>query len=272
MPGVKEVIQLAQSEIGYLEKSKEAFSLYGSDCLYQKTKFAGADNYTKYSYELRNAGLGHPNGQPWCMSWICWTLYKVMGAEEANRLLCGMLSSASTMDTKNAMIRAGRQVPLNTAKAGDIVFRSRNGGGHVGLVVGRAGDGRIITIEGNTSKTDATAWNGGAVAQHTGGSWEWCCRPDYKDDEGFRWIQSAGKWYYQDGQGRNWHGWAKIRETDGALLHWYWFDWNGAAATGAQFIDGKWYFFWPDKDPNECMLCVADESGAMVPWNVPEGE
>ena len=45
---------------------------------------------------------------------------------------------------------------------------------------------------------------------------------------------------------------------------------HGAAATGAQFIGGKWYFFWPDKDPNECMLCVADESGAMVPWNVPE--
>lgn len=263
------IIKLATDEIGYLEKSKENYSLYGSECLYPKTKYAGADNYTKYSWELRNAGLGHPNGQPWCQTFLNWCMWKVAGAEEANRLLCGMLRSASTMDTKNAMVRAGRQVPLNTAKPGDIVFRSRTGGGHVGLVIGRTGDGRIITVEGNTSKSDATAWNGGAVAQHTGGTWEWCCRPDYT--EGFHWVHSDGKWYWQDEEGRNWHGWKDIRETGGDKVHRYWFDHTGAAATGAKFIDGRWYFFWPDKDQNECMLCITDPydetGGAQHIWN-----
>ena len=265
------IIKLAQDEIGYLEKSKSDYSLYGSDCLYPKTKYAGADNYTKYSFELRKAGLGHPNGQPWCMTFLVWVIWKIAGTETADKLLCGMISSASTMDTKNAMVKAGRQVALNTAKPGDIVFRSRSGGGHVGLVVGRTGDGRIITIEGNTSKTDATAWNGGAVARHVGGSWEWCCRPDWSlCDDNYHWVHSGGKWYYQDQQGNNWHGWNKIRESGGDKWHWYWFDWDGSAAADARFIDGRWYFFWPDLDANECMLCITDDSGALVPWSLTE--
>lgn len=265
------IIKLACDEIGYLEKSKENYSLYGSECLYPKTKYAGADNYTKYSWELRNAGLGHPNGQPWCQTFLNWCMWKVAGAEEANRLLCGMLRSASTMDVKNQMVRSGRQVPLNTAKPGDIVFRSRTGGGHVGLVIGRTGDGRIISVEGNTSKSDATAWNGGAVAQHTGGTWEWCCRPDWSlCEDTYSWVHCDGKWYYQDQNGNNWHGWNKIKESSGDKWHWYWFDWDGAAATDSRFIDGRWYFFWPDRDANECMLCITDETGAQVPWTLSE--
>ena len=264
------IIKLAQDEIGYLEKSKANYSLYGSDCLYPKTKFAGADNYTKYAYELRTALGCHPNGQPWCMTFICWIFWAVAGSRLADELLCGMLRSASTMDTKNAMVRAGRDVPLNTAKAGDLVFRSRNGGGHVGLVVGRSGDGRIITIEGNTSASDASSWNGGAVAKHTGATWEWCCRPDYPEDRGYHWVHDKGKWYWQDGQGRNWHGWKDIKETNGDKIHRYWFDWDGSAAADARFIDGRWYFFWPDLDANECMLCITDDSGALVPWSLTE--
>lgn len=263
------IIKLATDEIGYLEKSKENYSLFGSECLYPKTKYAGADNYTKYSWELRNAGLGHPNGQPWCQTFLNWCMWKVAGAEEADRLLCGMLSSASTMDVKNQMVRSGRQVPLNTAKPGDIVFRSRTGGGHVGLVIGRTGDGRIISVEGNTSKSDATAWNGGAVAQHTGGTWEWCCRPDWSlCEDPYHWTQVNGTWYYQDANGQNWYGWNKIKESSGEKWHWYWFDHTGAAATGAKFIDGRWYFFWPDKDQNECMLCLTDSTGAQVVWSL----
>lgn len=267
----EKIIKLAQDEIGYLEKSKADYSLYGADCLYPKTQFAGADNYTKYAYELRSALGCHPNGQPWCMTFICWIMWKVAGAEEANRLLCGMLSSASTMDTKNAMVRAGRQVPLNTAKPGDIVFRSRSGGGHVGLVVGRTGDGRIITIEGNTSKSDATAWNGGAVAQHTGGTWEWCCRPDWSIcEETWHWVCSDGEWFYQDADGRNWHGWKEIKESAGENKHWYWFDERGVMATNGKKIGGKWYFFMPEGDL-EGACCVTDPydetGGAQHIWN-----
>ncbi|MBO7207906.1 MAG: hypothetical protein J6W10_09885, partial [Kiritimatiellae bacterium] len=49
----------------------------------------------------------------------------------------------------------------------------------------------------------------------------------------WHWVQSDGKWYYQDQYGSNWHGWAKIKERSGPYWHWYWFDEKGAAVTGA---------------------------------------
>ena len=270
MPNLNDLITLAYDEDGYLEKSRENYELYGSDCLYPKVKFAGADNYTKYAYELRQAGWGHPNGQYWCMTFICWLFFHLWGGDLANKLLCGMLSSASTMDTKNAMIKAGRQVPLNTAQAGDIVFRSRSGGGHVGLVVGRD-SGKIVTIEGNTTATDAAAWNGGAVAKHTGGSWEWCCRPDWsllpKKLKTWRWIHVGKKWYYQNEDGINSKGWKLIKESNGNYSHWYWFDQTGAAVTGWRYIDDRLYFFQPD-GPLECAMCVSDSTGQQAPQNV----
>lgn len=269
--GVKEkILALAQDEIGYLEKSKQNYSLYGSECLYPKISYAGADNYTKYAYELHAAGHGHPNGHAWCMTFICWLIWKCTDEETANKLLCEMLSSASTMDTKDAMVRCGRQVPLNKAEACDIVFRSRKGGGHVGLVIGRTADGRIITIEGNTSATDATSWNGGAVAKHTGASWEWCVRPDWSlVEETWGWLQADGYWFYQNSDGVNWHGWKKIKETGGEANHWYWFDERGIMATGGKKIDGRWYFFMPE-GPLEGALCITDTAdmtgGAQNVW------
>ena len=263
-----EVITLAQGEVGYLEKSKDNYMLYGANCLYPKIDFAGADNYTKYAYELHNAGLGHKNGYAWCQTFIAWLFWKTYGADLANQLLCGMLSSASTMDVKTAMINAGRQVPLNKAQACDIVYRSRSGGGHVGLVISRSTDGKIITVEGNSSASDITSWNGGAVVQHTGASWEWCCRPDYSIID-YHWIQDNGKWYYQNGLGQNWHGWGKIKETAGPYYHWYWFNSKGAMVTGAKEIDGKWYFFQPD-GPLEGAQCITDSNGALIIWSMGE--
>ena len=265
----EKIIALAKDQLGYAEKAKKNYSLYGSACLYPKKDYAGGDNYTKFAYELKAATGSHPNGYAWCMTFICWLFWTVCGQTDANKLLCGMLSSASTMDTKNAMIRQGRQVALNKAEAGDIVFRSRNGGGHVGLVVGRSSDGKIITIEGNTSASDASSWNGGEVAQHTGASWEWCCRPDYAAlDEGWHWVQDNGKWYYQDKNGQNFYKWKKIKQTNGDKWFWYWFDYTGEAVVGANFIDGRWWFFWPDRDQDECKLCITDETGALIPWDV----
>ena len=42
------VIAIALAEVGYLEKSAAAWEKYGKDCLYNKTAYAGFDNYTKY--------------------------------------------------------------------------------------------------------------------------------------------------------------------------------------------------------------------------------
>ena len=268
----QDVLDIAYAEEEYCEKAKKYLDKYGVSILYDKTNFSGSDNLTKYAYELNKAGLGHPNGFAWCQTWIAYIFWKCYNAEIANKLLCGMLRSASTMEVKNAMIKAGRQVPLVKAEPGDIVFRSRNGGGHVGLVVGRSAEGKIISVEGNTSPTDKNSWNGGQVARHVGASWEWCVRPDYsilEKDEGpeWRWLHFGEDWFYQRRDGQNWHGWLKVKESAGSWLHWYWFDKRGVMAKGAREIDGRWYFFQPS-GPLEGAECITDKVGALVIWNV----
>ena len=66
---------------------------------------------------------------------------------------------------------------------------------------------------------------------------------------------------------RNWHGWAKLKETAGSWWHWYWFDDRGVMAKGAREIDDRWYFFQPC-GPLEGAECITDKVGALVIWNV----
>lgn len=172
MTVIERIVDLAKSEVGYPEHASAAY-------LDSRTKNIGSANYTKYARDLSDAGLGHPNGYAWCQTFIAWLVWKVTDAEMANKLLCGKLKSASTMDVKDAFVKAGRMVPLYEARTGDIVYRSRSGGGHVGLCIGRAANGDIITVEGNSSPDDKAAWNGGMTCTHTGGYWQWCCRPDW---------------------------------------------------------------------------------------------
>ena len=259
-----QVVGIAQAEVGYLEKSLRAWDLYGINCLYDKTKYAGADNITKYAYET-----GHAQNQPWCMTFVVWVFMAAFGKDKANKLLCGKFKSASTMDTKDAMVKAGRQVPLEQARGGDIVFRSRSGGGHVGIVKG-VQNGKIVTIEGNTSVNDPTAWNGGCVGEHVGGSWKWCCRPDYSivvQEDVWKWVQVDGIWYYQNQDGVNKHDWEKIKETDGTEVHWYFFDNEGRMQTGAQKIGGNWCFFMPEGSLQGA-LCITDNLGYQHVWDI----
>ena len=266
----QDILDLAYAEEEYAEKAKTYLDRFGVSVLYDKTNFSGHDNLTKYAYELHAAGLGHPNGFAWCQTWVNWTFWTCYGTELADELLCGMLRSASTMDVKDAFLAKGRQVPLNMAKPGDLVFRSRKGGGHVEIVAGRTPDGQIISIGGNTSPTDKNSWNGGQVARHVGATWEWCVRPDYsilpKEPEKWHWVHSGGKWYHQDSKGRNSYGWKNIKETAGEKVHCYWFDSKGAAASGARKIDDTWYFFMPEGDL-ECALCVTDAKAGLKVWS-----
>lgn len=266
-----DVVKLAYAEEEYCEKSKAQLNKLGVSILYDKTNFGGSDNLTKYSYELNQAGLKHPNGYAWCQTFVAWLFWKSYGAELANKLLCGKLTSASTMEVKNAMVAAGRLVPLVKAEPGDLVFRPRKDGGHVGQVVGRASNGQIITVEGNTSATDKTSWNGGQVARHVGASWEWCCRPDWSllpaEPDVWKWLAVGSDWYYQNQNGENKHGWELIKESHGNYWHWYWFDNVGKMVTGWHWIDNKLCLFMPSGELQGA-LCVSDESGYQAPWNI----
>lgn len=81
----------------------------------------------------------------------------------------------------------------------------------------------------------------------------------------YRWVLSGGKYYYQDQDGRNVHGWALIQETASEYKHWYYFDQKGAALTGMQIIDGKRYYF-EESGPLCCALCNTDSGGALEIW------
>ena len=257
---VDDIMKKARDEIGYIEKSHKAFSLYGNNCLWPKTEYSGSDNYNKYALIA-----GHENGEPWCQSFIDAVLVESVGKEMANKLLCGKLSSPSTMEVKNAMVKAGREVRLDEAKPGDILYRSRSGGGHVGFCDGWE-NGELVSIEGNTSASDSSSWNGGQVARHVGGKWMWCVRPDWSLLD-WHWTREDGIWYYQNAEGKNSYGWKKIKETDGVFSHWYYFNKVGQMLTGCQYIDGMWYFLMPT-GPLEGACCKSDDDGHQYVWNL----
>lgn len=87
------------------------------------------------------------------------------------------------------------------------------------------------------------------------------------EEPDWHWVKFGDDWFYQDQNGRNWHGWAKLKETAGSWWHWYWFDDRGVMAKGAREIDDRWYFFQPC-GPLEGAECITDKVGALVIWNV----
>ena len=244
---VNDLTRTAMAELDYVEKN-------AGQNLDVKTP-GGSGNYTKYARDVK-----HQNGLAWCQTFIAWCFYKTFGRELANRLLCGMIASASTMDVKNAFVKAGREVKLSEAKAGDIVYRSRDGGGHVGLVVGRSMYNEIITVEGNSS-ADKQSWNGGQVVRHVGAPWMWCVRPDYSIVPKYKpqtWYQDSRGWWYAKDE----FTYAKSEWLD-VNGHRYYFDADGYTVEGHQIIDGKRYYFETSGHLAGALM-ISDDTGALL--------
>lgn len=251
---------IALKEIGYLEKSKAAVA-NDPTVLDYKTKGAGSDNMTKYARDMYAVTNVNWQGQAWCLTFINWLFWQAYGYELANKLLCGTLKSASTMAVKDVFKDNHQLVALSDAQEGDIVFRSRKGGGHVGYVIGRATTGAIITIEGNTSSTDITSWNGGAVCKHVGASWEWCARPNYALIPRYE----PQTWHSDD---KGW--WYAKTETEYAKNEWldinhhrYYFDENGYAVTGYRMI-GKGRYYFETSGDLMCALMITNEADQLT--------
>ena len=87
---------------------------------------------------------------------------------------------------------------------------------------------------------------------------------------GWHWVFAGGKWYYQDGEGFNAHGWRDINESAGNYAHRYYFDSRGEMVTGLQTIQGKLFYFHEDKDNYEGALCSADSEQALGVWCLPK--
>lgn len=166
----QKVIDIATAQVGYLEKSKSAYSA-DSSVLDEMTKGAGYDNYTKYGrdmHALYPSVMDFPAA--WCDAFVDWCFYKAYGVANAKSLLGGNFDdytvySAKMYKTKGALDK----IP----EVGAQIFFTKNGGVggcyHTGLVIAVSADKKTVTtIEGNTSATGSgIEANGGCVAKRT---------------------------------------------------------------------------------------------------------
>lgn len=153
----QKVIDIALAEVGYVEKRTGDLKY-----LFDKTANAGANNYTKYGYEmhqLQPINMDYPAA--WCDCFVDWCFQKAYGVSNAKALLGGdfddyTVNSANLYKKKNAW-------HSSNPKAGDqIFFKNSTGICHTGLVV-KVENGYVFTVEGNTSSEQGVVANGGCV-------------------------------------------------------------------------------------------------------------
>lgn len=158
---IEKVLDLARNEVGYLEKKSNAY-------LDSKAGNAGNKNFTKYARDLDNLNFynGKKNGFPWCDVFFDWLIVEVFGIDNALNITyqekgglgAGCTFSMNYYKNNNRFYKSGC--------VGDQIFFSRDSGKtsyHTGLVL-EIKDGKIWTIEGNTSSAEGVVENGGAVA------------------------------------------------------------------------------------------------------------
>lgn len=147
------VIQVAKSQIGYLEKASNS----------QLDEFeanAGKGNYTKYARDYKNFSGENLQAQAWCDMFIDWCFVQAYGTEKAKQLLGGF--SAYTPTSAQYFKNRG-QWHTSDPKPGDVVFfRNSERINHTGIITAVDG-GQVHTVEGNTSATQDVVSNGGGV-------------------------------------------------------------------------------------------------------------
>ena len=148
MANMEDMIRVALAEEGYLEKRT-------NDMLESKTANAGSNNYTKFG---RDMGC---NGQPWCDAFVDWCFKKAYGTAEAKALLGGWSNYTPT----SAQYFKNMHQWFTTPQRGDVIFfKNSQRICHTGIVL-EVKNGRVYTIEGNTSGGSTLEANGGCVAK-----------------------------------------------------------------------------------------------------------
>ena len=148
------VIDIAVAEVGYVEKKN-------GDSLYDKTANAGANNYTKYGYEMHNIqpkNMDYPAA--WCDTFVDWCFYKAYGVGNAKKLLRGDFDDYTI---RSAQLYKDKDAWYQKPQVGDqIFFKNDREICHTGLVY-KVGADRVYTVEGNTSSELGVVPNGGCV-------------------------------------------------------------------------------------------------------------
>lgn len=152
---VDKVINIALAEEGYLEKATNKY-------LDDKTKNAGANNWTKYGRDMTNK-IGSPftPNAAWCCTWYQWVVSKAFGFDIAKKLLGGWTAYCPT--AVGYYKNMGRWY-TSKPQIGDQIFFKNNSGTicHTGLVY-KVDGSYVYTIEGNTSSAAGVVANGGCV-------------------------------------------------------------------------------------------------------------
>lgn len=153
MGAAEKLIDMAKSQIGYLEKSKAAYEADPS-VLDDFKRGAGMDNYTKYARDQWRVKYFNSSkqGVAWCAVFVGWCFLQCFGKETALRLQCQPRSGnagAGCGPASRYYKEKGRF--MATPEAGDqIFFRDKEGNvSHTGIVEKIEG-GRVCTIEGNS--------------------------------------------------------------------------------------------------------------------------
>lgn len=162
MTSIEKLLQIAQNELGYLEKASNAR-------LDDPVANGGSANFTKYARDLDAVGAYNTpkNGYAWCAVFVLWCFFKAFGLEIAQKMLAqtkGGTGAGCTPSVRNYKA-VGRF--CTTPEIGDQIFFTNDGGvtsNHTGIVVKIEG-GKVFTIEGNTSSTAGVVANGGCVAE-----------------------------------------------------------------------------------------------------------
>ena len=221
----QKVIDIALAEIGYREKATDAQ-------LDSKTANAGSGNHTKYGRDMHAIDPGIMEyADAWCDAFVDWCFVQAFGIENARGLLGGSFNDYTPVSAQ--LFKDQMSWHSNAPQVGDQVFFQSSGTiNHTGIVYA-VGNGKLYTVEGNTSDMVAKreyALNAARIAGYG--------RPLYNNrgDDG-KFVQ-AKEWCYLGASGARATGWVK---SEG---NWYYFDpATGLMQRGKKAIDGKTYSF-----------------------------
>lgn len=165
-----DVVAIALSQLGYQEgASNGKFS----------GEVSGRANYVESSYNMGDLGLGYGGSDyPWCASFVSWCLYQSRSTDQATYQSLGRFhvgdytyiwKEISCSQWVRQLKGAGcykysrYEGGSYTPKYGDLVFFQNSGGvAHIGICL-YVKNGRIYTVEGNTSDASGLEANGGGV-------------------------------------------------------------------------------------------------------------
>lgn len=167
MSEIKKILEIANAEVGYLEKSKVAY-VNNPSVLDDKTAGAGSDNFTKYARDIDNIPNfynGKKQGYAWCDVFVDWCFVQAFGVQRAMELLNQPEKSTGAGCGFSMNFYKKINQFFTAPKKGDqIFFKQGNNITHTGLVYD-IDNSRVYTIEGNTSSASGVVANGGAVVK-----------------------------------------------------------------------------------------------------------